>query len=109
MFVRDKYDNSTDRLLQEVMKSYDFNVYICLTCHKKLLKKEVPCHSACNKLELYAFPNALNNMIKLEPILISQYVLFSKVLNMHKGKFPKLRGTICNIPTCVPRSSTWKW
>lgn len=39
---------------------------------------------------------------KLERIQISQRLLISLVLIMCNGKFPKLRGTICNIPIETP-------
>ena len=83
------------------MVSFDENFYICKTCDKKLLKKKVPCQSVSNKLELYEYPIYLQGMNKLEHILISQRILFSKVVIMPKEQFPKSKGGICNIPIQV--------
>ena len=112
LFAREKYPINTENIIANAVKSFDGNVYICLTCHRYLLKKKVPCQSVSNKLELFDFPNSLRDIRKLERILISQRILFSKIMIMHKGEFPKLRGAICNIPnpnpdvcTVLPRGS----
>ena len=101
-FSEDRYSNIYHILQSDIVKSFDNQIYICLTCHKKMLKKEIPCQSVSNKLELYSFPTELNDIRKLERILISQRILFSKVIIMHKGEFPKLKGAICNVPIETP-------
>ena len=43
-------------------------------------------------------PEVLSNLNRLERVLISRRILFKKVIIMPKGKFPKLKGSICNVP-----------
>ena len=43
-------------------------------------------------------PNILADLNRLERVLISRRILFKKVSIMPKGRFPKLKGSICNIP-----------
>ena len=49
-------------------------------------------------LKIFPVPDKLNKLIKLKRELISQIILFKKVVIMSKGRFPKLKGSICNIP-----------
>ena len=43
-------------------------------------------------------PNILADRNRLERAVISHRILFKKVSIMLKGRFPKLKGSICNIP-----------
>ena len=99
LFLKEKYNDIEIEKLTVELYSFDKKLYICSTCHKKLLKKEIPCQSVSNKLELFHFPSHLSDIRKLERILIAQRIIFSKVFIMHgKGEFPKLQGAIRNIP-----------
>ena len=51
-----------------------------------------------NKLEISASPDVLIGLKRLERVLISEKILFKKVTIMPKGNFPKLKGSICNVP-----------
>jgi len=97
LFKIEEYTIDTDCTC-DIIPSYDDNCCTCLTCHKKILKKEIPCQSVSNKLQLFEFPNPLNYIVKLERILVSQRILFRKVAIMPKEQFPKLKGATCNIP-----------
>ena len=50
-----------------------------------------------NKLEVFMVPEVLSNLNRLERVLISRRILFKKVI-APKGKFLKLKGSICNVP-----------
>lgn len=69
-----------------------------MTCDKKLKKKVVPCQAVCNKLYICEIPEELIDLRKLEKVIISQRILFKKVVIMPKGQSPKMKGTICNVP-----------
>jgi len=97
IFKEEKYTFNTHELC-ELIPSFDNNLYVCLTCHNKFRKKEIPCQSISNKLQLFDFPDKLKDIGKLERILLSQRILFHRVTIMPKGEFPKLKGAICNIP-----------
>ena len=90
------------------VSSFDSCYYICNTCDKKLSKNQIPAQCVLNKLELYDFPDHLRNINKLERVLISQRILYSKISIMPKGQFPKIKGTICNIPVKIESiCETW--
>ena len=42
-------------------------------------------------------PEMLSHLNRIERVLISRRILFKKVTVIPKGKFPKLRGSICNV------------
>ena len=79
--------------------TYDGKVYVCMTCHKSIMKKRTPCQAVSNKLDVEVAPKLLQNLRKLEKVLISKRILFKKVAVMHgKDEFAKIKGNICNIP-----------
>ena len=100
IFIEEKYGILYGKNLSSV-SSFDSCYYICNTCDKKLSKNQIPAQCVLNELELYDFPDHLRNINKLERVLISQRILFSKISIMPKGQFPKIKGTICNIPVKI--------
>ena len=48
---------------------------------------------------IQVFSEQLSHLKRLERILVSQIILFKKVLIMHgKGQFAKIKGNIFNVP-----------
>lgn len=78
-------------------KSFD-KEYICKTCSSKLSKGQIPCQAVHNKLMVDDIPSELECLEKLEQILISQRILFEKIVIMAKGQQRKIKGAICNVP-----------
>ena len=64
-------------------------------------RKKIPCQSVLNKLENFILPDHLNDIHKLERVLVSKRLLFKKIAIMPKGQSPKLKGNICNVPVEV--------
>ena len=78
--------------------SADGKQYICITCHKKLLKETVPAQAVCNNLQIFELPSSFRDLRKFEKIIIAKRLLFKKVTIMPKGQCPKIKGGICNVP-----------
>ena len=51
-----------------------------------------------NKLYISASLDVLIGLNRLEKVLISKIILFKRVAIMSKDNFPKLKGSICNVP-----------
>ena len=51
LFKQEKYHILTEELCHPV-KSFDTKLYIYETCHKPLIKNEIPCQPVCNKMAL---------------------------------------------------------
>ena len=97
LFVKKKYlIEHIDKMY--LVSSFDNCMYICKTCDGRMKNGMIPCQAVSNKLELYDFPAELRYVNKLEKVLIAKRILFKKVAIMPKGQFPKLKGSICNIP-----------
>ena len=61
------------------------------------MKRKVPCQAVSNKMGLYAVPMQLKCLRKLKSVLLSQIIMFEKIVVMPKGKQRKIYGTVCNI------------
>ena len=88
------YGNYKDFKIDFVTKAtYDGKVYVCMTCHKSIMKKRTPCQAVSNKLDVEVAPKLLQNLRKLEKVLISKRILFKKVAVMHgKGEICENKG-----------------
>ena len=75
--------------------SADGKQYICITCHKKLLKGTLPAQVVCHNLQIFELPSRFRD---LEKIIVAKRLLFKKVTIMPKGLCSKIKGTICNVP-----------
>ena len=58
----------------------------------------MPCQAISNKLEGYNLKTEIENIRKLEKILIAKRILFKKVAIMPCGQIAKTTGTIFNKP-----------
>ena len=61
-------------------------------------EKQISEQAVINKLDISASLDVLIGLNRLERVLISKRILFKKVTIMPKGNFPKLKGSICNVP-----------
>ena len=95
-FKKDKY-NCSSHLFTSVT-SFNGNMYICNTCHVTIKKKnKTPCQAVYNNLSVDDVPPELAGLAKLEQILVSQRIVFQKIIVMPKGQQRKIRGAICNV------------
>ena len=77
--------------LHHAVKSSDEKLYICETCHKYLNKNEISCQAVCNKMPVDPISNKLNDLEKLEKVLISKRIFFKKIaIFQRKGEFTKI-------------------
>ncbi|XP_063049297.1 uncharacterized protein LOC134443443 [Engraulis encrasicolus] len=76
-------------------------LWICHTCHQKILSGTLPQESVTNNLELHAIPPELKCLNSLEQHLIAKNICFMKLLCLPRGR---QRG--CHGPcVCVPINS----
>ena len=78
-------------------------MYVCKTCDKKLKQNLIPEQSVKNNLGIDDSPPELQGICRLERVLISRRILFKKIAIMPKGQFPKLKGSICNVPSTTSK------
>ena len=87
-FYRDAYsiDIFTD------VPSFDNEQYICNKCHSKVIKGKIPCQAVYNKLQMDQAPPELEELRKLESILVAQRLVFQKIVVLPKGQQRKIKG-----------------
>ena len=78
--------------------SFDGIEYICKTCHSKAIQGSLPCQAIINNLYVDDIPTELEELKKLEQIIIAQRIVFEKIIVMPKGQQRKIKGAICNVP-----------
>ena len=92
-FHSSRYDFDTDSFIHKVDTEGSL---FCCTCDKYVKKK--PGQAVINKLDISPSPDVLIGLNRLERVLMSKIILFKKVIIMPKSNFPKLKGSICNVP-----------
>ena len=88
-------------LSQDIFKkqlSFDGGEYICKTCHSNAVQGRLPCQAIVNNLYVDDVPSELENLQKLEQIIIAQRIVFQKVIVIPKRQQRKIKGAICNVP-----------
>ena len=81
-----------------ILLSFDGKEYICKTCHSKASQGSIPCQAVVNNLYVDDIPTELEDLKKLEQIIIAQRIVFEKIIVMPKGQKRKIKGAICNVP-----------
>ena len=67
-FLQQNYQNyEIDYIL---IVSSDNAYYICLTCHKHLLRNKPPYQAFCNKVEIADIPQVFQDLRRLKKVLI---------------------------------------
>ena len=95
-FKKTKYN--CNRSFFTSVVSFNGKKYVCLTCDKNIKKNKVPCQAVYNDLVVDDIPAELATLEKLEQILISQRIVFEKIVIMPRGQQRKIKGVVCNVP-----------
>ncbi len=77
-------------------------LWICLTCHRKILGGKLPEESVANNMHLVDVPNQLKRLNSLEQHLIARNIPFMKLLCLPRGKQHGCHGPV----VCVPVNTT---
>ena len=95
-----------DKCLDDCSRS---ELWICKTCHRKLINNNIPHEASMNSLELENIPDELNVLNSLEQHLIALHIPFMKVVSLPQGGQNAVHGPVVCVPsqikktTCLPR------
>ncbi|XP_035258455.1 uncharacterized protein LOC118219420 [Anguilla anguilla] len=78
-------------------------LWICYTCHRKLLDGRMPPESVANNLVLDPIPPHLKNLNSLEQHLIAVNIPFMKMLALPKGGQNGVHGPVTCVPSNLPQ------
>lgn len=87
------------------------SLWICKTCHRKILSGKIPAEAAVNKMKLESLPNELKDLNSLERQLIALHIPFMKVTSLPQGKQKNIHGPVVCVPidlkktTSLPRTT----
>ncbi|XP_071142082.1 uncharacterized protein [Mytilus edulis] len=87
-------------------ETINHKLWICYTCHRHLIKSEVPADARANGLELTPIPEELKYLNSLEKQLISQRIPFMKLVQLPKGNQRGIIGPCVSIPTDIQKTVT---
>lgn len=95
--IQQKYrHNCTTSCPRNCVKS---NLWICYTCHRKILAGNIPPESEINRLTLEDIPVELERLNNLEKHLISLHIPFMKVMALPHGGQKNIHGQVVCVPS----------
>ncbi|XP_078330659.1 uncharacterized protein LOC111107339 [Crassostrea virginica] len=76
-----------------------YRLWICFTCHRKIVSGKIPAESAVNNLSLEAIPKELMELNFLEKHLIALHIPFMKVMALPHGNQRNIHGPVVCVPS----------
>ena len=87
------------------------SLWICKTCHRKILCGNIPAEAAVNRMKLERLPKELDELNSLERQLISLHIPFMRITNLPQGRQRNIHGPVVCVPadlnkaTSLPRTA----
>nr|XP_022310999.1 uncharacterized protein LOC111116305 [Crassostrea virginica] len=76
-----------------------YRLWICYTCHRKIMSGKIPAESAVNNLGLETIPKELMDLNFLEKHLIALHIPFMKVMALPHGNQRNIHGPVVCVPS----------
>ncbi|XP_073688692.1 uncharacterized protein [Garra rufa] len=76
-------------------------LWICFTCHRKILAGKLPEESAANNMHLVDIPRELKGLNSLEEHLIARNIPFMKLLCLPRGNQKGCHGPVVSVPVNI--------
>ncbi|XP_062618494.1 uncharacterized protein LOC134280069 [Saccostrea cucullata] len=74
-------------------------LWICFTCHRKIMRGSLPAEAAYNKMALEDIPEELKELNSLEKHLIAMHIPFMKVMALPHGGQKNIHGPVVCVPS----------
>ncbi|XP_062597054.1 uncharacterized protein LOC134258504 [Saccostrea cucullata] len=95
--IQDKYCHKCiESCPKDCIKS---TLWICYTCHRKILSGNLPAEAAANKMALEDIPKELTELNSLEKHLIAIHIPFMKVMSLPHGGQKNIHGPVVCVPS----------
>ena len=76
-----------------------YRLWICYTCHRKIVSGKIPAESSVNNLTLETIPEELMKLNFLEKHLIALHIQFMKVMALPHGSQRNIHGPVVCVPS----------
>ncbi|XP_062606870.1 uncharacterized protein LOC134268630 [Saccostrea cucullata] len=101
--IQKKYHECTSSCPRKCPNS---SLWICFTCHRKILSGNIPAEAAANKMSLEDIPCELQNLNSLEQHLIALHIPFMKVMALPQGGQRNVHGPVVCVPSNIKKTSS---
>ncbi|XP_062569582.1 uncharacterized protein LOC134231612 [Saccostrea cucullata] len=81
------------------------SLWICFTCHRKILSGNIPAEAAVNKMSLEEIPCELSSLNSLEQHLIALHIPFMKVMALPQGGQRNVHGPVVCVPSNMEKAT----
>nr|XP_034326069.1 uncharacterized protein LOC105333116 [Crassostrea gigas] len=75
------------------------SLWICFTCHRKILNGKIPAEATVNNLILEDIPEELSNLNSMERHLVALHIPFMKVMGLPHGGQRNVHGPVVCVPS----------
>ncbi|XP_062577465.1 uncharacterized protein LOC134239308 [Saccostrea cucullata] len=82
------------------------SLWICFTCHRKILSGNTPAEAVVNRMSLEEIPSELKNLNSLEQHLIALHIPFMKVMALPQGGQRNVHGPVVCVPSNVQKATS---
>ncbi|XP_062615266.1 uncharacterized protein LOC134277003, partial [Saccostrea cucullata] len=95
--IQEKYCHQcSESCTENCVKS---KLWICFTCHRKIMRGSIPAEAAFNKMALEDIPKELKELNSLEKHLIAIHIPFMKVMALPHGGQKNIHGPVVCVPS----------
>ncbi|XP_062614313.1 uncharacterized protein LOC134276047 [Saccostrea cucullata] len=95
--IQEKYCHQcSESCTENCVKS---KLWICFTCHRKIMRGSLPAEAAFNKMALEDIPKELKDLNSLEKHLIAIHIPFMKVMALPHGGQKNIHGPVVCVPS----------
>ncbi|XP_062610660.1 uncharacterized protein LOC134272446 [Saccostrea cucullata] len=81
------------------------SLWICFTCHRKILSGNIPAEAAVNNMSLEEIPCELSSLNSLEQHLIALHIPFMKVMALPHGDQRNIHGPVVCVPSNMEKAT----
>ncbi|XP_062579865.1 uncharacterized protein LOC134241859 [Saccostrea cucullata] len=81
-------------------------LWICYTCHRKILSGNIPAEATVNNMFLEDIPRELKDLNSLEQHLIALHIPFMKVMALPQGGQRNVHGPVVCVPSDMKKAAS---
>ncbi|XP_065942067.1 uncharacterized protein [Magallana gigas] len=81
-------------------------LWVCFTCHRKIMSGKIPQEAAINKMSLEEIPPELSDLNSLEQHLIALHIPFMKIMALPQGGQRNVHGPVVCVPSNIKKTTS---
>ncbi|XP_061167749.1 uncharacterized protein LOC133176667 [Saccostrea echinata] len=81
-------------------------LWICFTCHRKIIRGKIPAEAVANKMALEEIPKELEDLNSLEQHLIALHIPFIRIMALPHGGQRNVHGPVVCVPSDMKKTTS---